>query len=131
MELVMLTANLLVVFALELGTTTLILAVLRLRLFVGEIKMTLTCRRAWILQLRSRLWELHQRCNLRVQPSTIWNMSIRFLKNIWNMPIKFKTRQKPYMEHVQKVVEKTYGTCPSGLFQCKLFLSNLISKGPY
>ena len=120
MELVMLTANLLVVFALELGTTTLILAVLRLILFLGEIKMTLTCRRAWILQLRSRLWELHQRCNLRVQPATIWNMSIRF-----------KTRQKPYMEHVQKVVEKTYGTCPSGLFQCKLFLSNLISKGPY
>ena len=104
MELVMLTANLLVVFALELGTTTLILAVLRLRLFVGEIKMTLTCRRAWILQLRSRLWELHQRCNLRVQPSTIWNMSIRFLKK--NMSIRFKTKQKPYMEHVQKVVEK-------------------------
>ena len=71
MELVMLTANLLVVFALELGTTTLILAVILLRLFVGEIEMTLTCRRAWLLQLRSRLWELHQRCNLRVQPSTI------------------------------------------------------------
>ena len=103
MELVMLTANLLVVFALELGTTTLILAVLRLGLFVGEIKMTLTCRRAWILQLRSRLWELHQRCNLRVQPSTIWNMSIRFLK-------------------------KTYGTCPSSLKQDKNHIWNMSKR---
>ena len=111
MELVMLTANLLVVFALELGTTTLILAVLRLRLFVGEIKMTLTCRRAWILQLRSRLWELHQRCNLRVQPSTIWNMSIRFLKK--------------HMEHVHQVFKKTYGTCPSSLKQDKNHIWNM------